>query len=186
VASSIQNDDVRKIASELAACIRKAGVARGRASEGLMRTGTGAGRDADGPIEHDLAAMRANYDIASAAFTSHRPRVGRFIIAMKNIVREFLVQLLARQSMYNAAATRAITSLKRRLDQVADEQARIAQRLAALESRLDIRRTSEIRPQTEAPTQAPTDKEFVPHALDNRLDALEQAIGERKRGGGST
>ena len=79
--------------------------------------------------------LRSTYDMAGAPFTSHRQVLGRLIIFFKNIARELLVQLLARQSAYNGAAVRAITHLKHRLDTLADEQRRIMQRLDALEAR---------------------------------------------------
>jgi hypothetical protein len=184
VTSHIQNPDVRKIAGELAAAIRKAGVARaGQSRERLARigiAGSSAMRDPDGPIEHDLAVMRANYDIASAPFASHRPLLGRLIIVVKNIVREFLVQLLARQSAYNGAATRAITSLKHRLDLLADEQARIAQRIAALESRVGAEHELQPsrRPWSSSGVGRDDGLEFS--AFDERLDAVEEEMGRRR------
>jgi hypothetical protein len=186
VASDIQNSDANEIAGELAASIRKAGVARSRPRETGPQIGIAVStrHESDGPIEHDLALMRGNYDVASAPFTSHRPLLGRFIIAMKNVVREFLAQLLARQSAYNGAATRAITALKQRLDHLADEQARIVQRVAALESRIGAGQSSENRRGAGSSISLEHDNGSGSRALDDRLEVLEQALGGRKRTGG--
>jgi hypothetical protein len=100
---------------------------------------------------------------------------------MKNFARELLVQLLVRQSMHNGAATRALTHLKDRLDAVAAEQARIAQRLAALESRLGA---GPLQPESKParPPGAGARLEAVELGrLNDRLTALEDTVAGRRR-----
>jgi hypothetical protein len=175
VVSDKQNREVQKIAGELQASIRKARVGRSAVPvsgiaipEGLF--------EPDSAIGLEIAVLRSTYDMAGAPFTSHRQVLGRFIIFFKNIARELLVQLLARQSAYNGAAVRAITHLKHRLDTLADEQRRIAQRLDALEVRFG-----------DGPQQAGTSEGSEPAdgfgtKLNERLDALEKAAAENHRG----
>lgn len=193
--SDSQNEEVEKIAGQLRASIRKASVQRAPASAALedvwMPTANPIAHarislpanaaELDAAIAHDLALLRLNYDIAGAPFTSHRRVLGRLIIVMKNIARELLVQLLARQSVYNGASTRAITHLKDRLDSLAAEQARIARRLAALESRIGAAPAQpESRP-SRPPAGTARAEGLELRRLNARLNALEDAVAGRYR-----
>ena len=178
--SDSQNREVQRIAGELQASIRKARVARSPISVSGIAISEGA-FEPDSAIELEIAVLRSTYDMAGAPFTSHRQVLGRFIIFFKNIARELLVQLLARQSAYNGASVRAITHLKHRLDTLADEQRRIAQRLDALEARFADG------PQQGLPQQTRTSKGSEPAdgfgaPVNQRLDALERAAAEDQRG----
>jgi hypothetical protein len=128
--SDSQNEEVERIAGELRASIRQAGVPRTHApiSAGAF--------EPSGAIDLDLALLRYNSDVAAPPFTSHRSILGGFIIALKNFTRELLLQLLLRQSAYNGAATRAITHLKRRLDAMTEDHRQLAERVALLEARM--------------------------------------------------
>ncbi len=121
--------ETQSIAAELRASIRRAHVAHSR---GTRLQSVDVADNLDGSIERDLALLRSNSDVAHAPFRSHRPLTGRFIIFIRNIARELLVQLLERQSACNSAAARALTHLSRKLDQIAQEQESIAQRLDAI------------------------------------------------------
>ncbi len=124
--SSISDPD--SIGDELRAAIRKAGVDRSRTS--------GAGPRPEPGIEADLQVLRSTSDVAGTPFTTHRPVLGPFIIRLKNFTRDLLIQLLTRQSAYNSAAARVIADLNRRLNSLAEEQARMERRLAAFEASL--------------------------------------------------
>lgn len=132
VALDDQTSEAESIAAELRVSIRRACVARSRGMHAHNDSDSVDGLD--GALEHDLALLRSNSDVAHAPFRSHRPLTGRFIIFIRNLARELLVQLLERQSACNSAAARALTHLSRKLDQIAQEQERIAQRLDAIES----------------------------------------------------
>jgi hypothetical protein len=183
------------IASELRVSIRKASIQHAPVSMAVEEDGVGVnlatgrarislpgfGAEREGAIAHDLAVLRSTYDIAGAPFTSHRRVLGRFIILIKDLARELLVQLLARQSQYNGAAARAITHLNDRLDSINAEQARIARRLAAIESRIGAQPQSpEARPPR--PPGAGAHVEALElRRFNDRLTALEDAIAGRHR-----
>jgi hypothetical protein len=118
-----------RIAAELRATIRKSGAA----GSPLL----GPSSQPEPPIDAELQILHSTSDIAGAPFRSHRRLLGRFIIMMKNFARELLVQLLQRQTAFNAAAIRLIEHLNRRLDAMARELSLTAQRLAELEARLE-------------------------------------------------
>jgi hypothetical protein len=162
VALDDQTSGAESIAAELRASIRKARVPSSPSTRRRIER-SDAMSGLDGSIEHDLTLLRANYDVAHAPFTSHRPVMGRFIIFIKNLARELLVQLLERQSSYNGAVARALNHLSRKLDLVAQEQQRIVQRLDALESMV----------RAGAPGAG---------TLNQRIDAIEKAISEPARG----
>ncbi len=128
-----QTSAAHSIAAQLRASIRKARVPRRRGAAGDLEWPDPLD-SLDQRAEHDLTLLRANYDIAHAPFTTHRPLTGRFIIALKNLARELLMQLLERQTSYNRATVRVLDRLSRKLDLIAQEQQRIAQRLERLES----------------------------------------------------
>jgi hypothetical protein len=196
VTDNSRNAQLQRIASELRVSIRKAAIRRApNTLAGVEEDGigpiNGAGRarvslpgpgiERDGALAHDLATLRSTYDIAGAPFTSHRRILGRFIIVIKDFARELLVQLLARQSVYNGAATRAIVHLKDRLDAIAAEQARMARRLAAIESRIGAAPpASEARPARPSGAGARTEALEL-RRLNERLTALENAVAGRRR-----
>jgi hypothetical protein len=175
MATGTQSGKTKIIAGELQASIRKAAIASGRSAAGLLSS------ELEGPIDVDLGMLRSTSDISGTPFTSHRRLLGPFIIAIKNIVRELLVQVLDRQSTYNGAAVRALTHLKRRIDSIAEDQARIGRRLAALEARVGMPVQSASRR-----AQATAAQAFQPiigeahesesAGFDDRLDAVEDAI----------
>ena len=75
------------------------------------RTEAGAGgRAAPGP---DVARLRASTDIFHAPITSHRPLLGRAIVAFKGWLRRLLSPSLQQQVAFNAAATAAVEELAR-------------------------------------------------------------------------
>jgi O-antigen chain-terminating methyltransferase len=55
----------------------------------------------------------SRYDILEPPFTSHRGIVGKFIISLKNLARELLVQIFDRQVAYNKANTHMVNALTR-------------------------------------------------------------------------
>lgn len=173
--SDSQNREVERIAGELQASIRKARVQRPRMISSARITVPQSAFEPDGAIELELAVLRSSYDIAGAPFTSHRRFLGRFIIFFKNIAREVLLQLLARQSAYNGAAVRAIAHLKQRQDTIAEEQRRIAQRLAALEARIGAQLAE--RSDSSEPANA-----FGTDQFHERLNALEKTAATGENG----
>ena len=126
------SSDVKSIAAGLRASIRKAGVPRSHT------LAAAAGTPPEAQIDFDIETLKSSYNIASAPFTSHRRLLGSFIISLKTFARELLIQLFARQSAYNGAAARSITHLNHRLNLLTQEHARMAQRLAEIESRIGI------------------------------------------------
>jgi hypothetical protein len=186
VASDRQSSDVERITGELRASIRRARVPRPPATVSRITIPVGA-FETDGAIELELAVLRSTYDVAGAPFTTHRKVLGRFIVYCKNIARELLVQLLARQSAYNGAAVRALTNLKHRLDMLAEEQRHIMRRIAALETRFGAGPPPTL-PQQVLPQQAGTSRSSEPTGafgtsrLSERLDALEKAAAEYQIG----
>jgi hypothetical protein len=129
-------------------------------------------------INCDLQILRSTYDVAGAPFTSHRRRLGPFIIVIKNFARELLVQLLARQSAYNGAAARSITHLNHRLNLLAQEHARMAQRLAELESRLDAQQPSLAPRRPRSATRR--EDGFELDGAESRVDAAHNPIDGRR------
>jgi hypothetical protein len=121
----------------------------------------------DGAPDHDLALLRSYYDVAHAPFTSHRPLLGRFIIPFRNIARELLLQLLLRQSSYNATAARALSRLSLKLEAFAHEQERIARRLDALE----------VAAGAAGPAATKHRNGLASNGLHDRIEALEDALG---------
>jgi len=180
VAPNPQNSDVESIAAQLRASIRKARVPRSRIVR--TRVESAAVGELEGAIEHDLVLMRSNYDIARAPFASHRPVLGRFIILIKNVARELLVQLLDRQSSYNGAAVRAISNLGRKLDLIAQEQERLLQRLTVLEARVAPGPPPAVPRISRAASAAKHLDGFDSGGLNERMDAIEEAIGGPRRG----
>jgi len=138
MSSDVHTDQVEKIASDLRANLRKARAqaraAPGRVTDSSPSSAKDSAAVTTAMIVHELAVLRENSDIARAPFTSHRPVFGRVTIALRNIVRMLMEQLLVRQSVYNSAAVQAMTHLNHTLDLLANDQAQIAQRIAALES----------------------------------------------------
>jgi hypothetical protein len=181
VVSDNQNREVERIAGELRASIRKARVSLSPSPTSRVSIPEGA-FEPDSAIEIELAVLRSTYDMAGAPFTSHRRVLGRFIIFFKNIARELLVQLLARQSAFNGAAVRAITHLKQRLDTLAEEQRRITQRLDALEARFGAGQQQALPQQTRTSNGSEPTGGFGSAQLNQRLDALEKAAAEDQRG----
>ncbi len=169
--------DIDIIAGELRASIRRWRIAGSRTARATVLTDA----DGEGSIESDLILLRSNYDVARAPFSSHRRRIGRLIILIKNAARELLVQLLDRQTSYNAAAARVLSHLDRKLDAIVQEQRRIERRLEALESRV-----AEIAPSQTGLAPAHSAIES-PDAMDSRrlnrrVDAIEKAIDGAPRG----
>ncbi len=125
--------------AELSASIRKARAAaapapNGRASQDALRHDP---RDttqssSDASIAADIASLHYGYDIVRAPFYSHRGRLSRGIIALKNFARELMMQTLVRQVMYNGANTRVVTHLQREIESLRN-QLEEARALAELE-----------------------------------------------------
>lgn len=131
MASDPQVSAAEAIAAQLRASIRRA-----HARSGIEPPASEAQPEAQ--IDFDLQTLRSTYDIAGAPFRSHRRWLGGFIILIKNFARELLVQIFARQSAYNGAAARSITHLNHRLNLLAQENARMVQRLGELEAKLEM------------------------------------------------
>jgi len=178
VSTDGQTSEAESIAAELRAAIRQARVAGSPALAGNAANATLA---AQAQIEPELQILRSTYDVASAPFTSHRRILGPFIILIKNFTRELLVQLLARQSVYNGAAARAIAHLSQRLNALADENARLAHRIAALEADIESGRTAaRPSPQLAHPHQA--DGFELERFEDPRPGVAPSVFGGKKRG----
>src|SRR5579883_632374 len=118
VAEGSRISEAERIAAQLRAAIRMTPVARGRARAGSAEPGS---MEADA-LEADLMTLRSNCEIAHAPFRSHRRFAGRFIICIRNLVREIIAQPLERQDSYNRAGLRALERLTRKLDAIAREQ----------------------------------------------------------------
>lgn len=73
-----------------------------------------------------LAALSALADPGDVDFHSHRARVGRVVIAVKQVLRRLLTPVLDRQAAFNRAAVQAFAALEEEL----------GQRLQAIERRL--------------------------------------------------
>ncbi|HEY2104399.1 MAG TPA: hypothetical protein VGH29_01360 [Candidatus Binataceae bacterium] len=170
VAPNPQSSEVESIAAQLRASIRKAGAPRSHPAPVPV-----AAAQPETQIDFDLQLLRSTYDVTSAPFTSHRRLLGPFIIAIKNFARELLLQLLVRQSVHNGAAARSITHLNQRLNLLAQEHARMAQRLAELEARLEA-----VQPSS-APWQPRSGQGRFEDGAEPRADAAQDAIEGRRQ-----
>jgi len=115
--------DVAKVMGELRAGIRKArGVVAHPKDGGISedaahrRVASGDENSLRDDIAAEIASLHQGYDIVRAPFYSNRRRIGRAIIFAKNIARELLIQILARQVNYNGANTRVVTYLRREIE----------------------------------------------------------------------
>jgi hypothetical protein len=173
--------DLEQTVAQLRASIRKARVPDGRIAP---RAADSAGpvSELDGAVEHDLVVLRSNYDVANAPFTSHRPLLGRLIIFFRDIARELLLQLLLRQSSYNAAAARALSRLTLKVDEIVREQDRIARRLNALEAEVAAGAPRAAKPINGGANATKDQNGFDAEGLNDRIDAIEEALGQPRRG----
>jgi len=120
--------DVAKVMGELRAGIRKARTAVVHPKDGGISEDGGnhrvasieenSSRDA---IAADIASLHQGYDIVRTPFYSNRRTMGRVIIFVKNIARELLIQILARQVNYNGANARVVTHLQREIESLRRE-----------------------------------------------------------------
>jgi hypothetical protein len=172
--------EVETIAGELRASIRRWRTSASR----LARPAAQNHGVLDSSSEADLILLRSNYDVAHAPFSSHRPLLGRFIMFIKNIVRELLVQLLERQTSYNAAAARLLKHLDRKLDRIVQEQQRLERRLEALETRIT---SQAVRSAARASTGGVLerldglDSRQLSHPIDAAEEALDRAASKLRK-----
>jgi hypothetical protein len=82
----------------------------------------------------DLSFLQSSYDVYHIDFTSHRKIVGRVVVFIKQVLRQFMTPVLHRQSLFNAASARfashlqqQASHLQQQLDAVRDQQAVDAQ-----------------------------------------------------------
>jgi 2-polyprenyl-3-methyl-5-hydroxy-6-metoxy-1,4-benzoquinol methylase len=139
--------DVAKVMAELSASIRKARAAaapalNGRASQDALRHDhrVSTQSPSDAAIAADIASLHYGYDIVRAPFYSHRGRLSRAIIALKNFSRELMMQILVRQVMYNGANTRVVTHLQREIESLRSqlEEARAVAELEKTSIRAEL------------------------------------------------
>jgi SAM-dependent methyltransferase len=76
----------------------------------------------EAPVNPDLACLRSNYDVYHIHFTSHRKGVGQFVVMAKQVLRKLLTPILERQSAYNMANTRIISSLYKQVNGLLQQQ----------------------------------------------------------------
>lgn len=77
-----------------------------------------------------LASLGALADPGDVEFHSHRARVGRVVVAAKQVLRRLLTPILDRQAAYNRAVVQALAGLDEQLERRASA---IERRLVALE-----------------------------------------------------
>jgi O-antigen chain-terminating methyltransferase len=86
---------------------------------------------AESQMPADFACLQDGSDICHIDFTSHRKVVGRFIVFIKNLLRQLLTPILERQFAFNAATARAVTYLWEQVEAMRQQQAAAAQTLWA-------------------------------------------------------
>jgi hypothetical protein len=78
----------------------------------------------------DLSFLHSSYDVYHVDFTSHRKIMGRVVVFIKQVLRQFMSPILQRQCLFNAASARVAShlqqqtsDLRHQLDAVRDQQA---------------------------------------------------------------
>jgi hypothetical protein len=75
----------------------------------------------DSQTTEDLGLLQSAHDIRQMHFSSHRKVVGEVIARAKRVLQQLLTPILERQSTYNAANARVVTSLCERADRMEDQ-----------------------------------------------------------------
>lgn len=93
-------------------------------------------------VAPDITALKLDYNLIDTAFTSHRRFIGPALIAMRNLVKEMIAPVLARQVRYNRANAEVVATLKRDLASMHREHAELQAKVARLESLLAERQSA--------------------------------------------
>jgi hypothetical protein len=88
----------------------------------------------DSQTAEDLGLLQSAHDLRQMRFSSHRRVVGEVIAGVKRILQQLLTPILERQSTYNAANARLVTSLCERADCTEDQLAIALEALRAEET----------------------------------------------------
>lgn len=79
----------------------------------------------------DLAFLHSNYDVYHVGLTSHRKIMGRLVVFIKRVLRQFMSPIFQRQCLFNAASARfashlqqQTSHLRQQLDAVCHQQAK--------------------------------------------------------------
>jgi len=91
------------------------------ANEAHRRVTSVAENSSSEAVAAEIATLHQGYDIVRPPFYSHRRIIGRAIIVAKNLARELLLQILARQVNYNGATARVVTHLQREVESLRSE-----------------------------------------------------------------
>jgi len=120
--------DVVKVMGELKAGIRKARSAVPHPTDNRISPDeehrsaiSTADTSPNQTIAAEIASLHQGYDIVRPPFHSHRKIIGRAIIIGKNLARELLLQIFARQVNYNGANARVVTHLQREIESLRSE-----------------------------------------------------------------
>jgi 2-polyprenyl-3-methyl-5-hydroxy-6-metoxy-1,4-benzoquinol methylase len=63
----------------------------------------------------DLAYLQNNYDVYHIDFTSHRRIMGRVVVLIKQVLRQFMTPILERQCFFNAASARLASHMQQEI-----------------------------------------------------------------------
>ena len=80
-------------------------------------------------VVEDLNFLQSSQDISQVRFSSHRKMVGDIILSVKRVLHQLLTPVFERQSAYNAANVRLLSSLCERVERLEE---RVASTLDAL------------------------------------------------------
>lgn len=91
-------------------------------------------RDAGGSLPYDLHTMQARTNIYEIELASHRRVVGQPLGLVRRLMRKLMLPILKAQVEYNAANSRVVGNLNRRIDQVTEQQLRQREELLSLQA----------------------------------------------------
>lgn len=129
-------DELRREAAEIRARVGPSALPPEESREAALRAVASARGDrvAFGEVGSSsgvrLASLGALADPGDVEFHSHRARIGRVIVAAKQLLRRLLTPILDRQAAYNRAVVQALADLDEQLERRASA---IERRLVALE-----------------------------------------------------
>ena len=88
----------------------------------------------------DLAFLQNNYDVYHIDFTSHRRLMGRVVVLIKQVLRQFMTPILERQCFFNAASARLASHMQQEISHLQQqlEAAREQQAMALQAVRQDV------------------------------------------------
>lgn len=91
-------------------------------------------KDVGGSLPYDLHTLQARTNIYEIELASHRRLIGQPLGLLRRLLRKLMLPILKAQVEYNAANSRVVSQLNRRIDQVSDQQLRQREELLNLQA----------------------------------------------------